>query len=206
MYAAAYLLNAPGTQQLLVWGGAEARQLAGHAAGLVAERHWLSTAADAWRAAAGDLQHAAGELAGQLTALDGWHSAAAEAFQAAHLASCDRLGALAQTYGAVGDTLAGAADDAGRVHAALLASMQAAGEAVRLLADGVRAGGAAQAVVAAWLPRCRALLDAWSTRADQVAATLAALHGATQQPGYTPREQREQCHAAGGGSADTLTR
>jgi hypothetical protein len=182
MYAAAYLLDAPGTQQLLVWGGAEARQLAGHAAGLVAERHWLSTAADAWRAAAGDLHHAAGELAGQVTALGGWQSAAAEAFRAAHLASCDRLDALAQTYGAIGATLAGAADDAGRVHAALLASMQAAGAAVRLLADGVSAGGAAQAVVAAWLRRCRALLDAWSARADQATATLAALAAGVHPP------------------------
>jgi uncharacterized protein YukE len=175
MYATAYLLDAPSTQQLLVWGGAEARQLAGHAAGLVAEQQWLSAAAGAWRAAAGDLQQAADELTGPAATLDGWQSAAAGAFRAGQLATRERLGALAQAYGAVGDTLAGTADDAGRVHAALLTSMQAAGEAVRLLAGGVGPGAAAQAVVAAWLRSCRVLHAAWADRADQAAARLTAL-------------------------------
>lgn len=229
MYAAGYLLNAPGTQQLLVWGGHQAGELVGHVAGLLTERHHLSAAAATWHATAGDLRQVAAELsipaagsapgpvagsaagtaagpagsvaqsaggsavgtaggstarpaagpAGWAAGLAGWESSAADAFHAAHRSRLDRLDALAGSYQAVGDTLAGAADQAGRVHAALLATTQAAGDSVRLLGDAMSPGGAARAVVTAWLAGGRALLDAWAAHADQAAATLTALHSAT---------------------------
>jgi hypothetical protein len=235
IYAAGYLLNAPGTQQLLVWGGHQAGELVSHAAGLLVERDQLATAATAWHAMAGDLRQVAAELsitaagsagrtpagpaaratagpagtapgpaagplagpsaeparsaagsvagpAGWAAELAEWESPAAEAFHAGHRSRLDRLTALAGSYQAVGDTLAGAADQAGRVHAALLATTQAAGDAVRLLGDAMSSGGAARAVVTAWLAGGRGLLDAWAAHADQAAATLTALHSATLDP------------------------
>jgi hypothetical protein len=184
MYATTYLMNAPGTQQLLHWGGHEARELAGATVGLVTDQLRLAEAADAWHAAAGDLHTAAGELTGYATGLDGWESGAAEAFRGEHRARVERLAGLADTYRGVGETMADAAEQLGRVHGALLAATHAAGESVRLLGAGATPGespgtaaeGAARAVVGGWLTGGRALLDAWTAHADHCATTLATLH------------------------------
>ena len=175
-YAATYLMSSPGTQQLLLWGGHQARELLGHTVGLVTDHQRLTSAAAAWHAASGDLHRAAGELTGHLSGLAGWESDSAGSYRAGYLARVGRLTGMAETYRDVGDTLARAADQLGRLYGALLACTHAAGESVRLLADGMNPDGAARAVVDAWASGGRALLDAWAAHADHTAATLTAAH------------------------------
>jgi hypothetical protein len=187
MYAASYLMNAPGTQQLLLWGGAEARDLVGHTVGLLADQQRLNHAADAWHDAGKDARHAAEELRGNLTAL-GWESSAADTFRAAHGARVDQLAALGEQYRATGDTLAAAAEHAGRVHQVLLAGTHASGEAVRLLATSRDGGplGPAAAVTTGWLETGKALLAAWAEHADHAGATLSALRPASPARSVEP--------------------
>jgi hypothetical protein len=175
MYAASYLMSAPGTQQLLRWGGTHARDLVAHTVGLAVDQQQLAGAAAAWHASGRELHQTADHLR---TALPkGWESAAADSFEAAHAGRLSQLTALAEQHHAIGETLEGAAEQAGRVHEVLLASTHAAGEAVRLLAagEGGAAHGPAATVAARWLETGQALLAAWSGHADHAAATLAAL-------------------------------
>jgi hypothetical protein len=180
MYMAGYLMNAPGTQQLLLWGGAEARDLVRHTVGLAADQERLGEAAATWRDAGRDVHHTAERLRTALAG-DDWESTAAEEFRAVHGGRIEQLTALGDQYRAVGDTLAAAAEQAGRVHQVLLAGTHAAGEAVRLLATSPDGGplGPAAAVTTGWLETGRALLSAWSEHADHAAATLGALRPAS---------------------------
>jgi hypothetical protein len=184
MYAASYLMNAPGTQQLLQWGGAQARELVGHTVGLLADQQRLGDAGAAWQASGRDLHRGADELRTGLAALSqpadrggsGWDGAAAEGFRTDHGARIDQLTALGDQHKAIGDTLVAAAEQAGRVHNVLLAGTHAAGEAVRLLAAGSgEPGGPAASVAAGWLQTGSALLAAWAEHADHAATMLGAL-------------------------------
>jgi hypothetical protein len=174
LFTMSYLLNSPGLQQVMVWGGHEAGELVRGAVGLVGDAERLHAVGTAWHAAAGDLREAHSQLTEHVTALAGWESGTARAYRAEHGARVAEVGALAGRYQATGSALHAAGEQLGRIPLAMLASCHATGQAVQaMLTSGLTPHGAVAAVVAGWLTGARQLLAAARQHADQVAAELA---------------------------------
>lgn len=157
------VLNVPGVEQLMQYGGEQVRKLLQDLGNLEGNRARLLEVARTWGDASTNAAAANRSFVDDVNPIQHWQAGAADAFKNSYTDMIGKFGQLEPAYKTLGETLKSVADNLAKVNEALIAATVTAVAAIAaaIAALVVTLGGSAGAipvVIAAWVAFVAALV------------------------------------------------